>query len=264
MCLQMKPLVRSHLIPAAMYDYCREKEHRPIRMENGVLIATDRQTQDFLLCQECEDVLNRGGEMWIAGKLATWKKTFPLHSDLTAQAPAVEDAGLRIYFAAKNPDIEADKLIHLALGIFWKASVHSWRGRETDPIIELGSYADGVRRWLRGEKEFPTNVHLLAEVFPVDRAQAVLIGPYEGERAEWRRFLLHLPGLSFTLNVGKTVDDTFRWLCLKTNPEHPIVVFPDKAAKLTQQIADSLHQSRKTESFLRAMRKVHRQRHGGT
>ena len=206
-----------------MYDYCRKGEHRPIRVGDGVLFATDRQTQVVLLCKECEDVLNRGGEMWIAKKLATPEGTFPLYSILTTHPPDF-DRGIRFYFAARNADVETDKLTHLALGIFWKASVHSWRSPETEPCIDLGPYSDRIRFWLRGENEFPKNVYLLAELFPPDRAQIALSGPYEGVRLGWRRFLLHLPGLSFTLNVGKTVDHTIRSLCIQTNLGHPIVV----------------------------------------
>ena len=258
MCLQSKALVSSHLIPQAMYDYCRKGEHRPIKVGDGVLFATDRQTQVVLLCKECEDVLNRGGEMWIAKKLATPEGTFPLYSILTTHPPDFDEGDYRFYFGARNADVETDKLTHLALGIFWKASVHSWRSRETEPCIDLGPYSDRIRFWLRGENEFPKNVYLLAEVFPPDRAQIALSGPYEGVRLGWRRFLLHLPGLSFTLNVGKTVDHTIRSLCIQTNPGHPIVVSID-TTKLTQQLSRTLHQSRKTESFLCAMEKVRRE-----
>ena len=88
MCLQQKTLVRSHLIPAALYAYCRKGGHRPIRFGDGALIPTDRQTQDYLLCRECETVLNRGGEAWMGKKLATWERTFPLY-DLVMKQPAL-------------------------------------------------------------------------------------------------------------------------------------------------------------------------------
>ena len=60
MCLHEKTLVRSHLMPAALYDYCRKGEHRPIKVGGGFVMPTDRQTQDYLLCEDCEDVLNTG------------------------------------------------------------------------------------------------------------------------------------------------------------------------------------------------------------
>jgi hypothetical protein len=38
MCLLAKTLVRSHLMPAALYDYFREGEHRPIKVGGGFII----------------------------------------------------------------------------------------------------------------------------------------------------------------------------------------------------------------------------------
>ena len=76
MCLQQKTLVRSHLIPSALYDYCWKGEHSPIKFGQGFLMPTDRELQDYLLCSKCEDVLNRGGEAWMADKFATWERTF--------------------------------------------------------------------------------------------------------------------------------------------------------------------------------------------
>jgi hypothetical protein len=50
-------------------------DQSPVRVGGGIVIPTDRQTQDYLLCKECEDTLNKGGESWIADKLATWERT---------------------------------------------------------------------------------------------------------------------------------------------------------------------------------------------
>ena len=128
MCLHEKMLVRSHLMPAALYDYCRKGEHRPIKVGMGFVVPTDRQTQDYLLCEDCEDVLNSGGERWILDKLATWERTFPLYDVLTKVPPLFDEDGMVVYLAGQNPEIAVEKLTHFALGLFWKASVHSWMG----------------------------------------------------------------------------------------------------------------------------------------
>lgn len=171
MCLSEKQLVRSHLMSSFVYDYCRKGKHSPIKVGGGIILPTDRQTKDYLLCQECEDVLNRGGEGWIADKLATWERTFPLYDILTEQKPSFDEDGGAVYLAAENPEIKVDKLAHFALGLFWKASVHSWSGSGTSPRIELGPYSDKIRRWLRGESEFPEHVFLLVVVEKPSNAQ---------------------------------------------------------------------------------------------
>ena len=75
MCLETKSVVSSHLYPAALYDYCRNSVgESPMCVANGVVMVTDRQVQDYLLCLECEEVLNKGGETWVNPKLATIKE----------------------------------------------------------------------------------------------------------------------------------------------------------------------------------------------
>ena len=152
-------------MPAFLYEYCRKGEHRPMKVGNGVVMPTDRQTRDYLLCKDCEDILSQGGEEWIADKLATWDRTFPLYDLLTKQPPDFDEEGMTVYSAANNPEIRVDELTHFALGIFWKASVHSWSGSRTEPLIDLGPYSENVRTWLRNETRFPENIYLIAIVF---------------------------------------------------------------------------------------------------
>src|SRR5207244_3641154 len=113
------------------------------------------QTQTYLLCDDCENTLSRGGEAWVIGKLLTLEKEFPLYDLLTQREPDVAVDGMLIYCAASNPQIKADKLMHFALGVFWKASVHSWGLSENDSLIELGPYSEKIRLWLRSEGSFP-------------------------------------------------------------------------------------------------------------
>lgn len=132
MCLEEKDLVRSHLMPAAIYQYLQTAKHKPIVVGDGALIPTDRQLQDHLLCQECEDILNDGGETWIIDKLARLEKAFPLFDSVTAIPPAHNLERTKIYHAAKTPTIDVEKLVHFGMGLFWKAAVHSWKGGETN------------------------------------------------------------------------------------------------------------------------------------
>src|SRR6266850_1626361 len=78
LCLEDKELVKSHLIPRAMYDYCRTADSEPVLMTTEVMMQTSRQLQDHLLCKLCEDVLNVGGEQWLLPLLARIDQTFPL------------------------------------------------------------------------------------------------------------------------------------------------------------------------------------------
>ena len=262
MCLEEKVLVMSHLMPRALYEYCREGEHRPIKVGGGFVLPTDRQTQAYLLCEGCEDILNKGGEGWISDKLATWERTFPLYDLLAKMPPDFDEEGMVLYWAAKNPAIKVDKLTHFALGMFWKASVHSWSGTATDPRIGLGPYSEEIRAWLHGESGFPKYTYLTTVVSPPLRAQISLIDPYEGVRQEWRSFFVHVPGVLFMLNIGKTVDEAMQSMCIHNNPRNPINISEGLTNHFEQLMVETVQKSRKTQAYLKARAKADEERKG--
>jgi hypothetical protein len=254
MCLQEKALVKSHLMPAALYDYCRKGEHRPIKVGGGFVIPTDRQTQDYLLCADCEAVLNSGGEQWILDKLATWERTFPLYDLLTKVPPFFDEDGMVVYFADQNPAIEVEKLAHFALGLFWKASVHSWSGDTTYPRINLGPYSEELRKWLRGQSTFPKYVYLIVVIERPQKAQITMNDPYEGVREGWRTHFVHVPGVLFMMALGKTVDESVRALSIM-NAGNPINVSDSLTENFEKLMVETLRKSHKTKAYWRAKAK---------
>ena len=76
LCLETKVVVSSHLIPKRMSDYCRPPGGNPISVMTELVIETARQVQDRLLCMDCEDLLNKGGEMWLLPLLARYEGLF--------------------------------------------------------------------------------------------------------------------------------------------------------------------------------------------
>jgi hypothetical protein len=205
MCLDTKNVISSHLYPAALYgSRGNESNFGPLMVGNGIVMHTDRQIQHPLLCLECEDILNKGGETWTNPKLFDKNIGFPLYEMVMKLTPEYEREGGGLYFAAANPEIEVEKLTHFAIGICWKAAVHSWKGKETDPMIELGPYADAFRLWLRGEGSFPENISLGVVLLRPIRALAGLHGPVEAESRPWRTFLLNVPGVAFDFSGSRT------------------------------------------------------------
>jgi hypothetical protein len=254
-CLITKPVVSRHLIPAAIYDYCRRENASPIRVGDDVIMHTDRQVQTYLLCSDCEGVLNKGGEMWVNSKLARLKQGFPLYDLLTSVPPAFNTEGVDMYFAADNSQIDVEKLSHFAMGIFWKAAVHSWKARESRPSIQLGPYADAIRIWLRGESEFPKHVYLWVGISRPDKALSILSSPVEAKGGPWRRYWFHVPGAAFFLNVGKQVDAEMKGTCFHEDSAHPIFVSDEITGNLWARFGKDYRESRKTEGYLKARAK---------
>ncbi len=258
MCLKDKQLVQSHLMARGLYDYCRAADSEPIKMGAGIIMQTSRQTKDYLLCGECEDLLNKGGENWILPKLATIEKSFPLYEMLSIATPAFDEGEFRAYNAAQIPEIAVDKIAHFAVGMFWKASVHSWLGGEANPRIELGPYSEALRKFLVGLTSFPENVALLVEIVPPSAASIGILDPCERVRDQWHTFFCYVPGVLFALSVGKQLSEEVRVGCFAGNSNHPLLVSNDIHEKLDGLLKKkyfSTPKSRKLQATLNARKK---------
>lgn len=253
MCLQEKNLVSSHLIPRKVYEYCNQEGHHPIVLTGDVLMASDRQWQYPLLCIDCETILNEGGEDWSVTKLATYEKTFPLY-DLVSAKPPVDSVGATNIFFVKNmPEVQAKKIVHFAMGMFFKAAVHSWRKGTSEPRINLEPYTEPLRLWLRGEGDFPGDMFLVVQMATPDRAQIGLFPPYE---AEGHVFYVYVPGLLFMLDVGPDANAAKKALCLWNNHDRPILSSSVLLDKFTAHANERILNAKQTQSFLRAMEKI--------
>ncbi len=241
-------------MPAALYDICRAGGFDPIRVTSKVIMPTSRQTKDYLLCSPCEGLLNRGGENWVLPKLATWDKGFPLYEMLQQIQPDVVDNDVRGYAAVRHPDINVHAITHFAMGIFWKASVYSWLGGVKEPRIELGPYAEAVRRFLRNETGFPQHMILNVGIVPPEVRFIQFLDPYRGSGKGQHNFLFNVPGVHFSLRVGKTFTDEDRGTCFYADKFHPIVVtrrMADDMKRMYREQSKKAHKSRKLVELLK-------------
>jgi hypothetical protein len=253
LCLETKNVVSSHLMPARMYEYCHPPGGHPISISSDLVIETDRQLQDYLLCLDCEDDLNKGGEMWLLPLLSQYKGPFPFYDLLTKFPPDVVDGDAAGFASAKNREIHSDKLIHFAMGVFWKAAIHSWSGVRTEPKIDLGPYAEPIRTFLRGETGFPEHMALTIGVLPPPAQLISFHNPYQGSNSNWHNFLFYVSGIEFSLAVGKAVDDTVRENCFACNPAHPIVVvdFSRDIQTIIKRVWANARKAKNVEKYLK-------------
>jgi hypothetical protein len=245
------PLVRSHLAPAALYDLCRAPDLEPIVVTAEVAMSSSRELKHPLLCAECDGSLSRDGEDWVLPLLATIDGEFPFYDILEKVPPDVVDGEIKVYAASRNPEIDVQKLAHFALAIFWKASVHSWRGNRTQPQIELGKYGDELRKFLRMEGPFPKYMSLHIGVPPPPVKQISFCQPYRGSVTEFHHFIFHVPGIQFTLSVGNRIGEA-KETCFYSNPLHPIVVadISGDIRAIFQKVLTTAHKSRKLMKYL--------------
>jgi hypothetical protein len=216
-----------------------------------VVMSSSRELQHPLLCEECDGSLSRDGENWVLPLLATIDQSFPMFELLKRSPPDVGDEDAEGYAAARNPEIDIAKLTHFALGVFWKASVHSWSGSRADPQIELGPYREELRKFLRGEGPFPKYMSLTVGVLPPPVTQISFCQPYLGSAKDYHLFIFYVPGIAFALAVGKGIGDV-KENCFYSNPLHPIVVcdFSGNIKSIFQGMFAKAHKSKNLVEYL--------------
>jgi len=140
LCLLEKRLCRSHLIPRAVYALCRAQKApnpNPMMVTHKLALQTSRQAQWPLLCFECEQLLREKGEDWVLPQLAQYGDIFPFGETLKASPYLFIEPDVAAYALDGHPTLRADDLVHFAMGIFWKGSVHSWVGKGAEPWLNL-------------------------------------------------------------------------------------------------------------------------------
>lgn len=256
LCLEEKLLEDSHFIPRGLYDYCRGSDGgEPIKVTTDYALPTSRQTHDYVFCGACEDLLNERGEAWVVPKLARWDRSFPLF-DLIRSAPALmAEDDFAVYAGAQNPKLDMDKIGHFIMGIYWKASIHSWSGSSDQPRIQLGPYSEEIRRYLLGAP-FPVSVALTVAVSPPEVAYVGFNEPYEGVREpNYRNFTMCVPGLWMMLSVGKLLTPEVRTLSVG-GPDGLLLISRSIAAKGQEVAFHVFARARKTKPFHEAMKRV--------
>jgi len=258
LCREEKELQRSHLLPAALYDYCRRPEMEPIRVTSEIVMSTSRQTQDYLLCRACEGILNEGGEKWIVSQFVKPDRgSFPFYEMVTGIAPEFDEGDVKAYAGAKVPGLEIEKVIHFAMGLFWKASVHSWTGDKTkSEPVKLGPYGEPTRKYLLGRGTFPNDVTLSVSISDPAKAMILILEPYDGGKTlGFHTHVCYVLGVLFALSVGKKVTTEQRTGCFATGSHHPIFVMENLHRDVEQKLKKMHASAPKARMYLEAKKR---------
>ncbi len=207
LCQRRGPLQDSHLLPAGLYRIVREHSGSPVAIQDGLAVQTSRQMSAPLLCADCEQTLNRGGENWVLRNCYRGDGVFPLaallRDELTQGSPLARD------ICKLGSATALRHLVHFAAGVFWRAAARSWtllRGG-TPVRLSLGPYEERLRRFLLGGQPFPEGVYLFVVLNnEVNNDSAALYPPEEMERGDtYRHYQFLIPGLFFQAVLGARV-----------------------------------------------------------
>ena len=144
LCLEEKELHDSHLIPKGVYKSLRSEGEDATSVTATKILQISWQFHAHLLCRSCEDRLNKGGEMWVLKHMARQvpRPQFLLFDLLNESALCEADDDGRVYASTKLPQIDTAKLAYFALSMFWRTTIHEWKGIDGfTRRLSLGSYA---------------------------------------------------------------------------------------------------------------------------
>jgi hypothetical protein len=244
LCLQKRDLQLSHFLPAAVFKSLLaswETNPHPYFMSGTRTIETSRQMKDYLLCPECEQRFNENGEKWVLAHMAREEKF--LLQDLVQKATPIRSiAGLTTYAGVNILGIDLDKLEYFGLSVFWRAAVHTWEpgyGEIYEPL-ELGPYQEPLRQYLLGVSPFPKDTVLMISVFEGDDFLRSSFPPAAGERrpAEGRPYSFAIPGIQFSMVLGKQLTKETREFNSHQEPERRIFLTPLPALQIERLKGD--------------------------
>lgn len=208
-------------MPASLYRATRNTgavNPNPAVITARGTFQTSKQMKDFLLCKECEDLFNKGGEAYVMSRVNRAGR-FPLLEALQNVTPTKIAVGFSWYDIIAVPNVDREKLGYFALSVCWRA-VHVWRKPEpaSEPI-DLGPYEEALRRYLLGETGFPANVVLFFIVCTDAASQDSFHVPSRGRKDQDTTYTFQARGINFFMTVGKRIPETMRRNCSVTS-EH--------------------------------------------
>ena len=245
LCLQPGPVVESHLLPAGLYRLMRDeggKNPNPVFVTGDTSLQTASQMKAPLLCRDCEDRFNNGGERWILQNCFRGPGEFRLHDALNAAKPlGLLTGGGAVYAGAQIPEVNMDALVYFAASVVWRGAA---RGRRFAPRsqLSLGPYNEDFRLYLLGLRDFPASaaVWVNAWTSPMSLSCSPNTAPGEG----FRHHYFVIPGITFHVFVGQRIPSGLRVGCAARSPERMILLLDEMNGAMMKGVVRTVIASR--------------------
>jgi hypothetical protein len=226
-------LQNSHFLPAAIYKVLRDEGSRnsnPWKLSAEGAVQTSKQMQEYLLCFKCEQHFREKGEDWVLRHCLLNSGQFRIKKILCARTDDIvnvrDASGTRGYYASNIPEIDMEALTYFAASIFWHGSIHTWN-EDGSVSVRFGPYQEQFRKYLRGEAPFPRYCFLWVCVRDGDEIDRLTYAPIGQKKQMYWMYKFPMPGLAFSLFVGKSVPAGYRSYCFVNGAFNPIFVTPN-------------------------------------
>lgn len=210
LCLQVKELRVSHLMPKGLYKKLRKSDRSGQiilnQSHNGTSAFSDMQVTDNFLCSECEQKFSRNGENLVVRDCYNSKnEAFPLLS-MFDESKVIEqhyDKQLLDYVEA---NIDQGAYLYFAASIVWRAS--AWKRKENSNQNSLGPvYQEQIRKYLHNESTFPENAYLIVYIDTDSPPLPMISFPVSSKKVGHHQHIFYIPGVRFLLLVGHDIGE---------------------------------------------------------
>jgi hypothetical protein len=225
-------LRNSHFFSAAAYKIMREftvregrfKNPNPVRLTDLYAIQTSEQYTARLLCHNCEQRFHANGENWVLKHC--WRgREFRLARLLSGGKAVLASPEASVYHANEIPSVNVSALTYFSASMFWRAAVHNWSRRAVEPAIDLGRYAEELRKYLNVNTEFPRDCILLVTLPTRDSDPLKwMMHPFSKRTHGCRIYTMLFLGIGLTLAVGRQIPTSWREADFVRGPGNPIIV----------------------------------------
>ncbi len=119
---------------------------------------------------------------------------------------------------ARDFDVDTEKFAYFALSVAWRRTIHEWN--PALPRLELGQFAEDMRRYLLGEILFPSNMSVLVMVCSDQVSRRMWTVPTPFVEAGCLNVAFDVRGIRFRVMMGHLPAFAREWDC--RGPQRPI------------------------------------------
>jgi hypothetical protein len=216
LCKKIKTLCKSHYLSKALYKLSSVDGEPPVIMTPDEVALSPRQMWAHLLCRDCEKLFDERGEKYTLKWINRGKGRiidFPL-LDRIRLAMEVKRSKGSVTYSGKAMGINTESLAYFALSTLWRGAAYKWKtlkGQIT--FIELGKFAEPIRRYLLGETGIPDGVYVLVGVCTDVGSQVTVFPPANSVGQSYKMFSILVRGIWFHIIVDDNPPKGVEELC---------------------------------------------------
>jgi hypothetical protein len=245
LCKRRRQLHDSHFIGRAIYKKLGADSlpnRNPVIVTSGLVDQSQSQLKDYAFCSDCESIFNLRGESWVHKHIATYEdyKLLELFNGVT---PALKlGPNFNVFDGDQVPGLEFDKLFHYGLGVFFKAATRVWHVDGNIAHITLNWEArEALRKAVYGNASLPKTMRMTIAIASQKHPFLGMITPDRMQEPGCLKFVFYVPGIFYTLFVGKRIPEMAKNAAAIRGIEKPIYLMPEASdnAKAIMKILSS-------------------------